>query len=70
MRFPSLLPTTCARACRTRPFATGCARTARREDDRVIVDGSLQTRLSEIVEQRGTRIAFPVDLLEIVFVEK
>jgi endonuclease YncB( thermonuclease family) len=42
----------------------------RPEDDQVIVDDSLETRLSEIVEQRGTSIAFPVDLLEIVFVEK
>ena len=42
----------------------------RPEDDQVIVDDSLQTRLSEIIEQRGTSIAFPVDLLDIVFVEK
>jgi endonuclease YncB( thermonuclease family) len=42
----------------------------RPEDDRVIVGGSTQTRLSELVEQRGTSIRFPVDLLNIVFVEK
>jgi endonuclease YncB( thermonuclease family) len=42
----------------------------RPEDDRVIVGGSVQTRLSELVEQRDTSIAFPVDLLDIVFVEK
>ena len=42
----------------------------RPEDDRVIVGGRDETRLSELVEQRGTIIAFPVDLLDIVFVEK
>jgi endonuclease YncB( thermonuclease family) len=42
----------------------------RPEDDLVIVGGRDQTRLSELVEQRGTSIAFPADLLDIVFVEK
>jgi endonuclease YncB( thermonuclease family) len=42
----------------------------RPEDDQVIVGGNVQTRLSELVEQRGTSIEFPVDLLDIVFVEK
>jgi endonuclease YncB( thermonuclease family) len=42
----------------------------RPEDDRVIVGGRRQTRLSEIVEQGGISIEFPVDLLDIVFVEK
>jgi endonuclease YncB( thermonuclease family) len=42
----------------------------RPEDDQVIVGGAVETRLSELVEQRGTSIAFPVDLLDIVFVEK
>jgi endonuclease YncB( thermonuclease family) len=42
----------------------------RPEDDRVIVGGRDETHLSELVEQRGTIIAFPVDLLDIVFVEK
>jgi endonuclease YncB( thermonuclease family) len=42
----------------------------RPEDDRVIVGGDVETRLSELVEQRDTSIEFPVDLLDIVFVEK
>jgi endonuclease YncB( thermonuclease family) len=42
----------------------------RPEDDRVIVGGREQTRLSALVEQRGTSIAFLADLLDIVFVEK
>lgn len=42
----------------------------RPEDDQAVVGGSRETRLSEIVEQRGTTIEFPVDLLDIVFVEK
>lgn len=42
----------------------------RPEDDRVIVGGDVQTRLSELVRQNETSIEFPVDLLDIVFVEK
>jgi endonuclease YncB( thermonuclease family) len=42
---------------------------ARPEDDRVIVAGT-ETRLSDLVEQRGEEIAFAADLLDLVFVEK
>ena len=42
----------------------------RPEDDQVIVGGDVRTRLSELVQQNGTSIEFPVDLLDIVFVEK
>jgi endonuclease YncB( thermonuclease family) len=42
----------------------------RPEDDQVIVGGTVHTRLSELVRQGGTTIEFPVDLLDIVFVEK
>jgi endonuclease YncB( thermonuclease family) len=42
----------------------------RPEDDRVIVGGRERTRLSALVEQRGTSIEFSADLLDIVFVEK
>jgi endonuclease YncB( thermonuclease family) len=42
----------------------------RPEDDEVIVGGGERTRLSELVAQDGDRIAFPVDLLDLVFIEK
>jgi Staphylococcal nuclease homologue len=42
----------------------------RPEDDEVIVGGAGRTRLSELVAQDGVHVAMPVDLLDIVFVEK
>jgi hypothetical protein len=42
----------------------------RPEDDEVIVGGTRRTRLSDLVAQDGDRVAMPVDLLDIVFVEK
>ena len=41
----------------------------RPEDDRVLV-GRIETRLSELVEQRNRTIAFAADPLDLVFVEK
>jgi endonuclease YncB( thermonuclease family) len=41
----------------------------RPEDDRVLV-GRIQTRLSDLVEQRNRTIAFAADLLDLVFIEK
>lgn len=43
---------------------------ARPEDDRVLVAGGIQTRLSELVEQRNRSIAFSADPLDLVFIEK
>lgn len=42
----------------------------RPEDDRVLVDGRVRTRLSELVEQRNETIAFSGDPLDLVFIEK
>jgi hypothetical protein len=39
------------------------------EDDRVLV-GRIETRLSELVEQRNRTIAFSADPLDLVFIEK
>ena len=41
----------------------------RPEDDRVLV-GRIETRLSELVEQRNRTIAFSADPLDLVFIEK
>jgi len=40
------------------------------EDDRVIVAGRIETKLSELVEQRNRTIAFSADPLDLVFIEK
>jgi endonuclease YncB( thermonuclease family) len=42
----------------------------RPEDDRVIVAERIETRLSELVEQRNRTIAFSADPLDLIFIEK
>ncbi len=42
----------------------------RPEDDRLLVCGGTEVTLSGVVQQRNSRIRFPADLLDIVFVEK
>jgi len=40
------------------------------EDDEVMIGGRTLVRLSDLIEQRNTKIAFSADLLDLVFVEK
>ncbi len=42
----------------------------RPEDDKLIIGGRTEVRLSAVLQQRNDRIRFPVDLLDLVFVEK
>jgi endonuclease YncB( thermonuclease family) len=43
---------------------------SRMENDRVVVMDAMELKLSDLLEQRNSRIAFQADLLDIVFVEK
>ena len=42
---------------------------ARDEDDRVVLEGRFETRLSELIQQRNSRVTLQVDLLDLAFVE-
>ncbi|MGH2369390.1 MAG: thermonuclease family protein, partial [Chloroflexota bacterium] len=42
----------------------------RNENDRVVIRDSMETHLSELLDQRNDRIAFQADVLDITFVEK
>ncbi|MBD2180695.1 thermonuclease family protein [Planktothrix sp. FACHB-1355] len=43
---------------------------SRNENDRLVLKDSTEVRLSEILEQRNSKIVFQADLLDITFVEK
>lgn len=43
---------------------------SRNENDRVVIRDSVEVRLSDLIEQRNSRIVFQEDLLNITFVEK
>ncbi len=43
---------------------------SRSENDRVLIDESIEVNFSDLIEQRNRQIAFQADLLNIVFVEK
>lgn len=42
----------------------------RPEDDRLLISGDTEVTLSAVLRQHNNRIRFPVDLLDIVFIEK
>lgn len=43
---------------------------SRNEDDRVLIRDAVEVKLSDLIEQRNSRIVFKEDLLNITFVEK
>lgn len=43
---------------------------SRNENDRVLINGSIEVNLSDLIEQRNSQIAFQADPLDVVFVEK
>ena len=45
-------------------------RASRSENDLVVIDDSIEVPLSDLVQQRNSRVSFQADLLDITFVEK
>ena len=43
---------------------------SRNENDRVLIRDSVEVNLSDLIEQRNSRIVFKEDVLNITFVEK
>jgi hypothetical protein len=43
---------------------------SRNENDRVLIRDSVEVKLSDLIEQRNSRIVFKEDLLNITFMEK
>lgn len=43
---------------------------SRNENDRVLINGSIEVNLTDLIEQRNSQIAFQADPLDVVFVEK
>lgn len=51
-------------------WLTSISEGSRNENDRVLIRNSVEVRLSDLIEQRNSRVVFQEDLLNITFVEK